>query len=343
MKILDLRSDTVTQPTDAMRQAMAQAIVGDDVYGDDPTVIALEQASASRLGKEAALFVPTGTFGNQLAILTHCQRGNEVIVGDDSHIVWHEAGGSAVIGGVQLRTLESHLGQLDPAAIGRKIRYGIDIHEPKTGLICLENAHSNGRVIPLSNMQAIWQVAQSKGIPLHLDGARIFNAATHLGVDAKEITQYCDTVMCCLSKGLAAPVGSILAGTNDFISRARRLRKMLGGGLRQAGVLAAPGLIALNEMSLRLGQDHANAQALAQQLSRIDGIEIDLASVQINMVWFRFTRDINAAALTAAFAAAQIKVNPPEEGWMRLVTHWQIEHADLERIVAVLRHFMTSN
>ncbi|QLI82864.1 low-specificity L-threonine aldolase [Chitinibacter fontanus] len=343
MKTLDLRSDTVTQPTNAMRQAMADAIVGDDVYGDDPTVIELELTAAAQLGKEAALFVPSGTFGNQLAILTHCQRGDEVIVGDDSHIVWHEAGGSAVIGGVQLRTLESHFGQLDPQVLEGKIRHGIDIHEPKTGLICLENAHSNGRVIPLANMQAIWSIAQHHQIPLHLDGARIFNAATHLGVDAKEITQYCDTVMCCLSKGLAAPVGSLLAGSQTFIARARRLRKMLGGGLRQAGVLAAPGLIALHTMSQRLEQDHANAQALAQALSQIGGIEIDLASVQINMVWFKFSRNIAPATVSAAFAAANITVNPPEHGCMRLVTHWQIEHTDIDRIVGVMRQLMTSN
>ncbi|WP_373975623.1 low-specificity L-threonine aldolase [Chitinibacter sp. SCUT-21] len=340
MKTLDLRSDTVTQPTDAMRQAMANAIVGDDVYGDDPTVIELEQQAAARLGKEAALFVPTGTFGNQLAILGHCQRGDEVIVGDDSHIVWHEAGGSAVIGGVQLRTIDSLNGAIDPHAVQRKIRHGLDIHEPKTGLICLENAHSNGRVIPLSNMQAIWKIAQTEQVPVHLDGARIFNAATHLQVDVKEITQYCDSVMCCLSKGLAAPVGSILAGSHDFIARARRLRKMLGGGLRQAGVLAAPGLIALNTMTARLHEDHNNAQMLAQAISQIDGIEVDLDSVHINMVWFRFTREIDAAAVSAAFSAQNIMVNPPEHGLMRLVTHWQISEADIARIVAVLEQLM---
>ncbi|QLG87818.1 low-specificity L-threonine aldolase [Chitinibacter bivalviorum] len=339
MKTLDLRSDTVTQPTNEMRQAMANAIVGDDVYGDDPTVIELETQAAARLGKEAALFVPSGTFGNQLAILTHCQRGDEVIVGDDSHIVWHEAGAAAVIGGVQLRTLESDQGRLNPQAIKAKIRHGIDIHEPKTGLICLENAHSNGRVIPLQNMQDIWAIAQAQQVPVHLDGARVFNAATHLGVNAKEITQYCDTVMCCLSKGLAAPVGSILAGPADFIARARKLRKMLGGGLRQVGVLAAPGLIALNTMTMRLGEDHAHAQQLALALSQMDGIDIDLASVQINMVWFRFRHEIDVAALMSAFAAAHIKVNPPENGWMRLVTHWQIESTDLVRISAVLRQF----
>ncbi|WP_410498098.1 low-specificity L-threonine aldolase [Chitinibacter sp. S2-10] len=337
MKVLDLRSDTVTQPTDEMRQTMVNAVVGDDVYGDDPTVIELEHAAAYMLGKEAALFVPSGTFGNQLAILTHCQRGDEVIVGDDSHIVWHEAGGAAVIGGVQLRTIESVDGVLSAEKINSKIRHGIDIHEPKTGLICLENAHSNGRVIPLAAMREVWQVAQDQNIPLHLDGARIFNAATHLQVDVRDIAQYCDSVMFCLSKGLAAPVGSMLAGSHDFIARARRLRKMLGGGLRQVGVLAAPGLIALKTMSLRLNEDHDNARELARQLAAIDGIEVDLDSVQINMVWFRFTRDIDAAALTAAFATASIKVNPPENGWMRLVTHWQIEANDLTRISAVLQ------
>ncbi|QZA76494.1 low-specificity L-threonine aldolase [Deefgea tanakiae] len=335
--ILDLRSDTVTQPTPAMRMAMANAIVGDDCYGDDPTVIELEQQAAAKLGKAAALFVPTGTMGNQLAIFTHCQPGNEVIVGDDSHIVWHEVGAAAVISGVQLRTIESHLGALDAAKIHSKIRHGADIHEPQTGLICVENAHSNGRVIPLATMQEIWQVAQAENVPVHLDGARVFNAAAHLNVDVREITQYCDTVMFCLSKGLAAPIGSILAGNEAFIAKARKKRKLLGGGLRQVGVLAAPGLIALNEMPQRLHEDHRNAQLLAQQLSTIEGIEIDLSAVHINMVWLRFTRELDVEFLMQTLTQAQIKANPPEHGWMRLVTHWQITNADLSRIVSALK------
>ena len=335
-KILDLRSDTVTHPTPAMRTAMANAIVGDDCYGDDPTVIELEQEAAAKLGKAAALFVPTGTMGNQLAIFTHCQPGNEVIVGDDSHIVWHEVGAAAVISGVQLRTIDSQFGALDAAKIRSKIRHGEDIHEPKTGLICLENAHSNGRVIPLATMQAIWQVAQTENVPVHLDGARVFNAATHLQVDVREITQYCDTVMFCLSKGLAAPIGSILAGSAAFIAKARKKRKLLGGGLRQVGVLAAPGLIALNDMPQRLIEDHRNAQTLAQQLATIEGIEIDLSAVHINMVWLRFTREIDVDFLMQTLAQAQIKANPPEQGWMRLVTHWQIAQSDLPRIVAAM-------
>ncbi|QZA80296.1 low-specificity L-threonine aldolase [Deefgea piscis] len=332
MKILDLRSDTVTHPTAAMRTAMAEAIVGDDVYGDDPTVIALETAAAERLGKEAALFVPTGTFGNQLAILSYCQPGDEVIVGDDSHIVWHEVGGAALISGVQLRTIDSDLGTMNAEKIRKKIRHGVDIHEPKTALICVENAHSNGRVIALETMQQIWQVAQAESVPVHLDGARVFNAASALQVDVKAITQYCDSVMCCLSKGLAAPVGSILAGSHALIAKARKKRKLLGGGMRQVGVLAAPGLLALNAMTERLADDHRHAKLLAAQLAKIDGIVIDLDSVQINMVWFNFSREIDVDKLMQSLANANIKANPPEHGAMRLVTHWQIEETDLARV-----------
>ncbi|WP_255988537.1 threonine aldolase family protein [Chitinolyticbacter albus] len=334
--MIDLRSDTVTQPTPAMRQAMRDAAVGDDCYGDDPTVTRLEQQAAGLLGKAAALFVPSGTFGNQLALATHCQPGDEVILGDDCHIVQHEVGAAGLISGVQLRTLEGRLGVLDAEAIRRRIRVGDDIHIPRTGLICLENAHSNGRVIPLAAMRDAAAVAREHGVPLHLDGARIFNAATTLGVDAAEIAAETDTVMFCLSKGLAAPVGSLLAGPADFIARSRKRRKLLGGGLRQVGVLAAPGLIALNEMRLRLGEDHARARALAARLAALPGIALDPESVQINMVWFRFTEVIDEAALMAALAAAGIKANPPEHGWMRLVTHWQIDDAAIERVVAVL-------
>ncbi|WP_148714285.1 threonine aldolase family protein [Chitinolyticbacter meiyuanensis] len=338
--MIDLRSDTVTQPTPAMRRAMSEAEVGDDCYGDDPTVLRLEQKAAGLLGKAAALFVPSGTFGNQLALATHCQPGDEVIVGDDCHIVQHEVGAAGLIGGVQLRTLDSQLGALDAEAIRRRIRIGDDIHIPRTGLICLENAHSNGRVIPLAAMRDAAAVGREHGVPLHLDGARIFNAATALGVDAAEIAAHADTVMFCLSKGLAAPVGSLLAGPVDFIARARKRRKLLGGGLRQAGVLAAPGLIALDAMRLRLGEDHARARALATCLAALPGIELDLGSVQINMVWFRFTRAVDEVALMTALAAAGIKANPPEFGWMRLVTHWQIDDAALDTVITVLANVL---
>lgn len=336
MQWIDVRSDTVTHPTAAMRAAMLHAEVGDDVYGDDPTVNALEARAAERLGKEAALFVPSGTMGNQLALFTHCRRGEEVIVGDDSHIVWHEAGAAAVIAGVQLRTIEGSDGVMPVAAIERRIRVGDDIHCPKTGLICLENAHSNGRVIPLDVMRETQALARAHAVPVHLDGARVFNAATALGVDVREITRYADSVMSCLSKGLAAPAGSILAGSADFVAAARRRRKQLGGGMRQIGVLAAPGLIALEEMTQRLHEDHANARYLAERLAALPGIQIDLAAVQINLVWFGLPPSFDSNALMARLAAAGIKANPPEDGRMRLVTHWQVDRAAIERMLAAI-------
>ncbi|GGX86735.1 low-specificity L-threonine aldolase [Vogesella alkaliphila] len=335
MSVLDVRSDTVTQPTLAMRQAMFDSVVGDDVYGDDPTVRELETLAAGILGKEAALFVPSGNFGNQLALYTHCQRGDEVILGDDCHIVWHETGGAAVIAGVQLRTIASADGVLRADEVEKRIRDGEDIHWPRTGLICVENAHSNGRVIPLDAMAAVWEVAQQHGVPVHLDGARVFNAAVHLGCDVRDITRYSDTVMCCLSKGLAAPVGSILAGPAAFIARARKHRKLLGGGLRQAGVLAAPGILALTEMVARLPEDHANARYLAEQLAALPGLSVNLDDVHINMVWFRLPETLDSGQLMAALLDAGIKANGPEHGLMRLVTHWQIGRADIDRIVAV--------
>lgn len=333
--LFDLRSDTVTQPTPAMRQAMYTAVVGDDVYEDDPTVRELESLAARKLNKEAALFVPSGTMGNQLALLTHCHQGNEVILGEDCHIVQHETGAAATIAGVQLRVIESHKGILNASAIEKRIRIDEDVHYPKTGLICLENAHSNGCVIPLDAMQAIWQVAQRHRIPLHLDGARIFNAATYLGCDVSEITQYTDTIMSCLSKGLAAPIGSILAGPTAFIKRARKNRKLMGGGMRQAGILAASGIVALNEMTQRLGQDHNHARLLATELKKLPGIKINLDDVHINMVWMSLPSTLNTTHLIAALNAAGIKVSPPEFGQMRLVTHWQINAEAISRIVTI--------
>lgn len=336
MQILcDMRSDTVTHPTLAMRQAMYDAAVGDDVYEDDPTVRELENLAAQKTQKEAALFVPSGTMGNQLAILTYCQPGNEVILGEDCHIVQYETGAAATIAGVQLRTLESNQGVLNASDIEKRIRIGDDIHFPETRLICLENAHSNGRVIPLKAMQEVWQLAQHYGIPIHLDGARIFNAATYLGCDVSEITQYSDTVMFCLSKGLAAPVGSILAGPTKFIAYARKKRKLLGGGMRQAGVLAAPGILAINEMTQRLAQDHAHARLLATELAKLPGIKINLDDVHINIVWLTLPDTVNQQRLITALETAGIKVNPPEFGQMRLVTHWQISAEAISRVIHV--------
>jgi len=341
MKFIDLRSDTVTIPTDKMREEMFKAIVGDDVYGDDPTSIELEEYAAKLVGKEAALFVPSGTFGNQLALLTHCKRGDEVILGDDCHIVAHEVGGASVIAGVQLRTLQSNKGVLDPEEIKSKIREE-DIHYPETGLICVENAHSNGRVIPIENMESIYKIGQENNIPVHLDGARMFNAATYLGVDVKEVTKSCDSVMFCLSKGLCAPVGSILAGTKEFINKARKGRKLMGGGLRQAGFLAAAGLISLKEMTTRLEEDHENAILLGEKLSTIPGIEVSFEDIHINMVYFNIkNNNYNMENLTDLLYSRGIKINPPENGVIRFVTHYWISKDNINYIVNTLEEILS--
>jgi len=323
MRYIDLRSDTVTLPTDEMRDAMRNAAVGDDVYGDDPTVALLEALAAKKVGKEAALFVPSGTFGNQLALFTHCKRGDEVILGEDCHIVEHEVGASSVIAGVQLRTLVSDKGMLMPDQIASRIR-SEDIHCPPTGLICIENAHSNGRVIPIENMKDIYTLAGKHDIPVHLDGARLFNAAVSLDKDAGQLTQYCDSVMFCLSKGLCAPLGSILAGSTAFIDKARKGRKLMGGGMRQAGIIAAAGIVALNTMIEKLHLDHKNALLLGSLLEKIPGIKVNTEEIQINMVFF----DISGACkdekkLMQGLFEKGIKANPPINGVMRLVpNHW---------------------
>jgi threonine aldolase len=343
MHHLDLRSDTVTIPTQEMRYAMFNAEVGDDVYGDDPSIAKLEKYAAEVVGKEAALFVPSGTFGNQLALFIHCRRGDEVILGDDSHIVVHEVGAASVIAGVHLRTLTSHMGELNPDEVKSKIRHAEDIHYPSTGLICLENAHSNGRVISLENMSKIYSIAKENNVPVHLDGARLFNAATHLKVDPKEITKFSDSVMFCLSKGLCSPVGSILAGSKEFIDKARKGRKLMGGGLRQAGFLAAPGLIALEKMRLRLHEDHENAQLLAEELSKIPGIKVNHEDVHINMVFFNMTgTGFDSNKLVDELLKRNIKVNPAEGGVMRFVTNYWIKKEDVYHIIDSIRGILSS-
>jgi threonine aldolase len=324
-----------------MREAMFKAEVGDDVYGDDPTVKELEEYAAHISGKEAALFVPSGTFGNQLALFTHCRRGDEVLLGDDCHIVMHEVGAASVIAGVQLRTLSSRKGELDPEEIRRKIR-GEDIHYPRTGLICLENAHSNGRVVSLENMSEIYSLAKEYGIPVHLDGARLFNAAVHLEKEAAEISAFCDSVMFCLSKGLCAPVGSMLAGGRDFIDRARKGRKLMGGGMRQAGILAAAGLVALKEMRQRLKTDHENALLLGTELSKIPGIAVNLEDIHINMVFFDVSRTgVDKNKLVQGFYSKGIKINPPEGGMIRFVTNYWVSREDIFYTVDVMKELLS--
>ena len=286
-KWIDYRSDTVTQPTEAMRAAMAAAEVGDDVYGDDPTVNRLESMAADILGKEAALFVPSGTMGNQIGVMASTNRGGEVVLDAASHIMVNEVAGVAVLSSCQTRSVFFPDGIPDADIIKAAVR-GKNIHYPTTQLICMENALSSGRVVPLDAMRSVYSYASSVGIPVHLDGARVFNAAIALGVDVKEITAQCDSVMACLSKGLCAPVGSMLAGDAEFVERARKCRKLLGGGMRQVGILAAAGILSITEMVPLLKNDHDNAKHLAAELTGIPGIFLNDANIDINMVFLRF-------------------------------------------------------
>jgi threonine aldolase len=331
MKIIDLRSDTVTKPTPEMRRAMLEAEVGDDVYGEDPTVNQLEAEAAALLGKEAALFVPTGTQGNQVAILTHTQRGDEVIMEAESHVFYYEVGGIAALSGCQTRPLPGFRGAMDPDQVAAAIRSD-NIHFPRTGLVCVENTHnrSGGCILPPENVAAIAEVAHARGVPVHMDGARIFNAAVALGRPAAELVAPVDSVMFCLSKGLAAPVGSMLVGSREFIARARRYRKLLGGGMRQVGVLAAAGLVALRTMIDRLAEDHANARRLAEGLSAIPGLQVEHETVQTNMVMFDILdRRWDAAALSGALSRAGVLCNAVGPRRIRLVTHKDVAGADI--------------
>lgn len=339
MRYIDIRSDTVTLPTQKMRQAMFEAEVGDDVYGDDPTVKKLEEIAAKKVGKEASLFVPSGTFGNELALFTHTKRGDEVIVDKNSHIVLHEVGASAVIAGVQLRTYDSHNGIPDPVEITSLIRSN-DIHYPPTVLICLENPSGMGTVTDLNTLRKIHRIAHDYKIPIHLDGARIFNAACTLKVDAREIAACADSVMFCLSKGLAAPIGSMLAGTKEFIEKARKARKLMGGGMRQAGIIAAAGIVALEDMVDRLCEDHENARLLAKKLSEFKEIEVIKERMQINMIFFRFNKEINDDAFVVHMFKRGVKINPPEGGEYRFVTNKDVSRRDLDFVVEAIGDFL---
>ncbi|MBI5445805.1 MAG: low-specificity L-threonine aldolase [Deltaproteobacteria bacterium] len=332
MKRVDLRSDTVTVPTPEMRRAMAEAEVGDDVYGEDPTVNRLEEESAALLGKEAALFVPSGTQGNQVAVLTHAGRGEEVIVEAESHVVYYEVGGIAALSGCQIRAIPGERGALDPERVEEAIRPA-NVHYPRTALVCLENTHNRagGAIVPQENVAAVAEVARRHGLPVHLDGARIFNAAVALGRPAVELAAPADSVMVCLSKGLGAPVGSILAGSRDFIARARKNRKLLGGGMRQAGVIAAAGLVALRTMIPRLAEDHENARRLAAGLQALDGLAVDVDAARTNMVLFDLLdRRWDAAALVGALAEAGVLSNATGPRRIRFVTHKDVSAADVE-------------
>jgi threonine aldolase len=344
--MIDLRSDTVTQPTPAMRQAMATAELGDDVYGEDPTVNRLQGLAAEMLGKEAALLVTSGTQGNQIAVMTHCSPGSEVIIEEEAHIFTYEAGAAAMLSGVQLRTLRGKRGALDPADLVAAIRE-VNIHFPPTALLCLENTHNRagGAVIPPEKMASLYRLARKHNIPVHLDGARIFNAAVALGITAKKLASFCDTVQICLSKGLAAPVGSLIAGPQEWIARARRHRKILGGGMRQAGIIAAPGIIALETMVDRLVEDHDNARFLAEELAAMPGLELDPDEVETNIVIAALTL-IDATRFCEALRERAILINPVGGNRVRFTTHKDITRADLEKalpqINAVLKEAASS-
>lgn len=336
---IDLRSDTVTVPTEEMRQAMCTAVVGDDVYGDDITVRELEALAAEMMGKEAGLFVPSGVMSNQLALFTHANRGDEVILPDNCHIVSHEAGAAAIIAGVQLRTIQNVAGEMPLDIIESYIRKDAnDIHQPKTALITYENADSDGQVRDLAYMQSVKALAEKYQLPIHLDGARIFNAATYLGVDVKEMTQYVDTVSVCLSKGLCAPVGSVLVGSAEFIAQARRKRKIIGGGMRQVGILAAAGKLALTDMTKRLQEDHDNAAYMVERMKEIKGITVLAERQQISMVFFRLEDyPLTAQELVAYLAEHDVVINGEDNGVMRFVTHKYVSREEIDKVVDLMK------
>ncbi|HEX6496903.1 MAG TPA: low-specificity L-threonine aldolase [Acidobacteriaceae bacterium] len=340
MDTIDLRSDTVTKPTEAMRRAMAEAEVGDDVYGEDPTVNRLEKRAAEIFEKEAALFVPTGTMGNQIAVRLHTEHGQEVICERRAHMVDWEMAMVSAFSGCQLRQVEGERGVLRWERIAAAIAAPI-YYRAQTGLIALENTHNmaGGTVTPLAVLEEVWAGAKQRGLPAHLDGARVFNAAAALGVPVAALTRGFATVMFCLSKGLCAPVGSMLVGFRELMARGRSIRKMLGGGMRQAGVLAAAGLIALEEMPARLHDDHANARWMAEQIAAMGACQLDLQTVQTNIVIFRPERK-TAAEIVAGLKANGVLCGTASAEEVRFVTHRDVDRAACERAVAGLREIL---
>jgi threonine aldolase len=338
---IDLRSDTVTHPTPAMRQAMAAAEVGDDGLGEDPTVIRLEEKAARLLGKDAALFVPSGTMGNLVALLTHTQRGDEVIVGDRSHIFLNEVGGASALGGLLLRQVPNRdNGTLDLDAVEAAVRRP-GIAFPVSRLLCLENTHNfcSGAVLDAQYTAAAADLARRKGLSVHMDGARIFNAAVALGVPVSTLAAPVDSITFCLSKGLSCPVGSLLCGEKEFIARARRIRRMVGGGMRQAGIIAAAGLVALDTMVDRLAEDHANARALAKSLASVPGLRLDPVRVETNIVIFQ-TVGRSAPEVMEALAAKGLRASYVGGASLRMVTHYGITAEDVEEAVRITGEVM---
>ena len=338
MAVIDLRSDTVTKPTDEMRRAMAEAEVGDDVFGEDPSINRLQERAAEILGKEAGLFTASGTMSNLIATLTYCHRGDEIIMGDQAHIFWNESAGAAALAGAQPRLVPNdEQGRISPADVEAAIRPKTNIHFPPTTLVCLENTHNrcSGMVLTPEDTKGVADVAHAAGAAVHLDGARIFNAAVALEVPAEELVKDVDDVSFCLSKGLSCPVGSVICGSQDFIDQARRWRKMVGGGMRQAGVLAAAGLVAMDTMIDRLADDHANAKKLAEGLANIDGLSVDPERIQTNIVIF----EVDPALATVqefmgALDREGVKVSYPGEHTIRMVTHRHIGNGEIDEALS---------
>ena len=343
-RFIDLRSDTVTRPTPTMRSAMFDAEVGDDVYGEDPTVNRLERRAAEIIGKEASLFVPTGTMGNQIAIRVHTRPGQEIVCDDRSHIVLYEMGGPAILSSCLMRTVNTKDGLLEWDEINARVR-GPSDHYQGTGLIAIENSHNvaGGRVYPQQRVIEICDKAHSRNIPVHMDGARVFNVATHLGSDPAEVAAPVDSVMFCLSKGLGAPVGSILAGKRGFIEEARRVRKGLGGGMRQAGILAAAGLVALEDSPKKIPADHANACYLAESLAKMPGITIDPVLVETNILFFDCSDSgMDALTFSGRLREKGVLANGLGATRIRLVTHHDLSRNDCSAALGIIHEILTA-
>lgn len=343
MTTIDLRSDTVTHPTGPMREAMARAEVGDDVFNEDPTIHQLQELTAKKIGKEAALFVPSGTMANLVSILTHCGRGDEIILGDRSHIFLNEVGGISALGGVHPRTVPNNEdGTLPLPALEKAVRRK-DLHYPPTQLICLENTHNYcaGAALTPNYMEEAAGLARQHSLKIHLDGARIFNAAVALSVDVADLTKHADSVMFCLSKGLSAPVGSLICGSGEFIDHARKIRKMVGGGMRQAGHLAAAGILALEQMVERLEQDHAHAKKLAKGLADVPGIELNLDRVQTNIIFFGLKHPkIAPDAFLKHLESRGIKILTTEPGMFRAVLHREVSEEQVDCVLETVRSLL---
>jgi threonine aldolase len=332
MDFKDFRSDTVTLPTEEMLEAIRSAQLGDDVYGEDPTVNRLQEIAAQKTGMDSALLVTSGTQGNLVSLLSHTKRGDEIIVEANSHIYEYEVGGLAAIGGLMAKPIKGTMGVMNPVDVEKEIRF-VDIHQPETTLLCIENTHNSagGTIVSPSQMEKLSQVAKKHDLSVHIDGARIFNAAVALGISVKEFTGHADSITFCLSKGLGCPVGAIVAGGVDFVEKARKWRKMLGGGMRQAGIIAAPGIIALEKMIPSLTKDHANARLLAGTISRMEGISVNLETVQTNIMMFDVAKTgATASEFTCRLEALGVKCLPFGDTCIRAVTHRGIEKCDVE-------------